>query len=145
MSNIAFAAGMAAKLILAPEVEEDIRSAYDWYEQRRIGLGEDFLTAVDAAFERIRRSPDMHGMVADGYRRALLRRFPYSVFYEHVGTTVTVYGVLHCSRHPQRWRERLRDRHASRRNIVPVSNPEPRRHLVRSPGQFQVLQSRAAQ
>jgi len=33
---------MAAKLVLAPEAEQDIAVAYDWYEMRRPGLGEDF-------------------------------------------------------------------------------------------------------
>jgi hypothetical protein len=32
---------MAAELIIAPEAEQDIAEAYDWYESRRVGLGED--------------------------------------------------------------------------------------------------------
>jgi hypothetical protein len=39
---------MAAELILAPEAELDLAEAYDWYELRRIGLGEEFLGCVDA-------------------------------------------------------------------------------------------------
>jgi hypothetical protein len=39
---------MAARLAVAPEAELDIAEAYVWYEQRRIGLGEEFLTSVDA-------------------------------------------------------------------------------------------------
>jgi hypothetical protein len=39
---------MIAELIFAPEVEGDIAEAYTWYEQQRIGLGEDFLGAVEA-------------------------------------------------------------------------------------------------
>jgi len=40
---------MAADLILAPEAEFDLAEAYAWYEQRRVGLGEEFLSSVDAA------------------------------------------------------------------------------------------------
>jgi hypothetical protein len=39
---------MAAKLIIAPEAEQDIDEAYTWYEGRRIGLGEEFMSCVDA-------------------------------------------------------------------------------------------------
>lgn len=45
---------MAAELILAPEAEQDIAEAYGWYEGRRLGLGEDFLSCVDACIEGIR-------------------------------------------------------------------------------------------
>jgi len=38
-------------------------------------------------------------------RRALLRRFPYAVFFEVVGTEVIVYGILHCARDPKAWRQ----------------------------------------
>ncbi len=34
---------MAAKLIIAPEAEQDLGEAYAWYEYRRAGLGEEFL------------------------------------------------------------------------------------------------------
>jgi hypothetical protein len=36
---------MPAKLIIAPEAEQDLAEAYAWYEDRRIGLGEEFLTS----------------------------------------------------------------------------------------------------
>jgi hypothetical protein len=69
---------MAADLILAPEAEQDIAEAYAWYEARRVGLGEDFLTSVDACLQAIRRTPEACAAVHEGYRRGLLRRFPYS-------------------------------------------------------------------
>jgi plasmid stabilization system protein ParE len=98
---------MAAKLALAPEAEQDIAEAYDWYELRRPGLGEDFLSCVDASIQYICRNPDLFAKVHDEYRRVLVRRFPYAVFYEHAEGTVTVYCVFHTSRDPDKWRERL--------------------------------------
>jgi plasmid stabilization system protein ParE len=98
---------MAADLIIAPEAEQDINEAYAWYEARRVGLGEGFLSAVDACIQAICRTPEMHSFVHGSYRRGLVRRFPYAVFYEYVGSTVTVYCVFHTSRDPDKWRERL--------------------------------------
>lgn len=98
---------MAAELILAPEAEQDLNEAYTWYEARRIGLGEEFLACVDACIQGIGRMPEMYATVHENYRRALVRRFPYAVFYEHNSNTVTVYCVFHTSRDPDRWRQRL--------------------------------------
>ena len=50
---------MAAKLIIAPEVEKDLTEASAWYESRRTGLGEDFLSCVDACIAAIIRMPEM--------------------------------------------------------------------------------------
>lgn len=98
---------MAAKLVIAPEVEQDLSEAYFWYESRRIGLGEEFLSCVDACIQAICRMPEMYAVVYESYRRGLVRRFPFSVFYEYANNTVTVYCVFHNSRDPQKWRERL--------------------------------------
>ncbi|MDZ7288316.1 MAG: type II toxin-antitoxin system RelE/ParE family toxin [candidate division KSB1 bacterium] len=98
---------MAAKLIIAPEAEQDISEAYAWYENRRIGLGEEFLSCVDACIQAICRMPEMYAVAHENYRRGLVRRFPYSIFYEYEDNTVTVYCVFHNSRDPQKWRERL--------------------------------------
>ena len=98
---------MPADLIVAPEAEQDIGEAYAWYEDRRPGLGEEFLSCVDASIQAICRMPEMHAEVHEHYRRALVRRFPYAVFYEYAGGRVTVYCVFHTSRDPFKWRRRL--------------------------------------
>ncbi|MGA3239371.1 MAG: type II toxin-antitoxin system RelE/ParE family toxin [Bryobacteraceae bacterium] len=98
---------MAAELVVAPEAELDITEAYVWYESRRVGLGEEYLSAVDASMERIRRQPAIYARVHEEYRRALIRRFPYAIFFEYAETAVTVYAGLHTSRDPEKWRLRL--------------------------------------
>jgi plasmid stabilization system protein ParE len=98
---------MAAELIIAPEAEQDIADAYAWYEGRRAGLGEEFMSCVDACIQAITRTPEMHALCHENYRRGLVRRFPYAVFYEYAEDKVTVYGVFHTSINPAKWRERL--------------------------------------
>src|SRR4051812_4565789 len=98
---------MAAELIVAPEAEQDLAEAYAWYEGQRTGLGEEFLRCVDACIQAICRSPEMHSTVHETYRRSLVRRFPYAVFYEYANDIVTVFCVFHSSRDPQKWRSRL--------------------------------------
>jgi plasmid stabilization system protein ParE len=94
-------------LIILPEAELDVAQAYVWYEEQEFGLGEEFLRCVDACIQFIRRNPEMYQVVHESYRRAVVRRFPYVVFYEHSDITVIVYAVFHCSQDPKKWRSRL--------------------------------------
>ena len=98
---------MAAELIVAPEAEQDLAEAYAYYEGRRVGLGEDLLTRVDACIHAICRTPEMHQKVHENYRRGLVRKFPYAVFYEYLDGVVTVYCIFHTSQDPTKWRLRL--------------------------------------
>jgi plasmid stabilization system protein ParE len=98
---------MAVELILIPEAELDLVEAYAWYEKRRAGLGEEFLSSVDARLESIRRQPELYALVHEAYRRALIRRFPFAIFYEYSEAEVVVYAVFHTSRDPEKWRQRL--------------------------------------
>ena len=107
ISSVGSEAVMAAEFIIAPEAEHDVSEAYSWYEERRFGLGEEFLSCIDACIQSIRRMPEMHAKVHQEYRRALVRRFPYAVFYEYDEGMVTVYCIFHTSRNPDKWRQRL--------------------------------------
>ena len=98
---------MSAELIIAPEAELDVAEAYHWYEGHRAGLGEEFLSSVDACLQRILRWPEMYPVVHEVYRRPLIRRFPYAMFYEHSEAAITVYAVFHTARDPRKWRQRL--------------------------------------
>jgi plasmid stabilization system protein ParE len=94
---------MAAELIIALEAQQDVADAYSWYEDRRSGLGEEFLGCVDACIQAICRMPELHAKVHEEYRRALVRRFPYTIFYEYTGGKVIVYSIFHASRDPKKW------------------------------------------
>lgn len=94
-------------LIILPEAELDLAQAYIWYEEQEFGLGEEFLRCVDACIQPIRRNPEAYQIAWETYRKAVVRRFPYVVFYEHSETTVIVYAVFHCSQNPRKWRSRL--------------------------------------
>lgn len=89
------------------EAEADVQEAMAWYEEKRRGLGAEFLLCLEATMERIARHPTSSRAVLGEVRRALLRRFPYSVIYVLEGETVLVLAVLHGSRNPDDLRKRL--------------------------------------
>ena len=98
---------MTRRLILRPEAESDVQGAYAWYEEREPGLGAEFLRAVEASLSSIERDPELYPKAYKRARRALLRRFPYALFYVVAPDLVEVVGCLHTRRHPRRWRSRL--------------------------------------
>jgi len=72
-----------------------------------LGLGEEFLGCVDGCLRSICRMPELYAKVHEDYRRALVRRFPYAIFYEYVDGKIFVYSIFHTSRDPKKWRERF--------------------------------------
>ncbi len=89
-----------------PEAERDVEQAYEWYEERRLGLGREFLDELDVVYERIARFPLLYAEVYRGLRRAPVRRFPLGVFYFFNEKEILVVAVAHASRRARVWRSR---------------------------------------
>ncbi|MFN0157681.1 MAG: type II toxin-antitoxin system RelE/ParE family toxin [Bacteroidota bacterium] len=88
------------------QAEGEFRDAVVWYEHQRVGLGSEFFLCIDETVERIRRSPTSFPIVHKNIRRAVVRRFPFAVFFETEKSEVRVLAVFHSRRDPSRWRER---------------------------------------
>lgn len=99
---------MTRRLILRPEAEADIAVAAQWYEERKRGLSLQFRAALDRTLSSIIARPELYARVHRELRRALLRRFPYGVFYLILPEAIIVLAVLHTSRSPSVWRARVR-------------------------------------
>ena len=95
------------RLRLTPEAELDLDDAYNWYRAQAPGLAVNFLAVVGTCLASIRRHPEAYQLVDPTMRRALLRRFPYAVFYEVEAVEIVVYAVFHCARNPRAWKRRL--------------------------------------
>ena len=96
---------MSQLQVRAP-AESDIADAVAWYDRQADGLGAEFIRALDASFASILRAPESYPVVHGEIRRALLRRFPYAVFYLLRDDAVIVIACLHGRRHPRRWQGR---------------------------------------
>ncbi len=97
---------MKPRLLLEPEAKADLAEAFDWYESQRPGLGSEYLAEVARVLEHIERGPEAYPIVQGQTRRALVRRFPYAVFYIIDPVLVAVTSVMHGRREPRRWQER---------------------------------------
>ena len=49
---------MTRRFIVSPRAERDVQAAYQWYESQRVGLGEEFLSAVEQKLSAVRAFPE---------------------------------------------------------------------------------------
>ena len=94
---------MAYRLKFSARAVREIGEAYEWYETQSLGLGEEFLAAVDLQLKRLEQAPLLYAEIIAGVRRALLPRFPYGVVYAVRNDLVHVLAVIHNVRSPRQW------------------------------------------
>ncbi len=95
-----------------PEASAELEDAAVWYESRRLGLGLEFVQAVDAALETIAHWPQIgrrvRGVPNDvAARRFPIKRFPYHVVYLEWEGVIRILAFAHDSRKPGYWFSRI--------------------------------------
>jgi plasmid stabilization system protein ParE len=91
---------MIRKVIVRPEAERELVEAHRWYARQYLGLGHAFLLSIDAAIQSICREPELYACIHKNIRRALVRRFPYGVFYLIDYEQIVVVAIFHVRRNP---------------------------------------------
>jgi len=92
---------MIQSVIVRPAAKRDIREARKWYRKISRDLSDDFIVAVDEAIDLARRHPLAFHQTHRTFRRVLLRRFPYALFYHLGDDRIIVVAVLHQARDPE--------------------------------------------
>lgn len=95
------------RLELRQEAEVEILDAALRYERERRDLGLRFESELDVTIRRITENPLQFPEIEPGVHRALVRIFPYGVFFLLEEPLVLVIAVLHLHRHPDAWKGRL--------------------------------------
>ncbi|MFI5454017.1 MAG: type II toxin-antitoxin system RelE/ParE family toxin [Isosphaerales bacterium] len=97
---------MSLPVVLRPEVEQDLLTARDWYDQQQDGLGDKFTAEISVVFDRLAEMPELYAVAWRDVRTCRPRRFPYVVYYRVLTDRVEVFAVLHGSRDPSSWQSR---------------------------------------
>lgn len=91
-----------------PAAQVEFDEAAEWYEIQEQGLREMFVYAVDETLLRVMDGPQHFPVVhGSNTRRALIRKFPYAVFFEVHRDRIIVLALFHTSRNPLVWRYRI--------------------------------------
>lgn len=98
---------MTRILAVSTLTEADLARAAAWYNLIRPGLGEDFVLCVEQALGRILDHPFAFAMILPEVRRALVRRFPYGLFFRVRPHRIEVEALFHLRTAPDRLGDRL--------------------------------------
>jgi len=93
-------------VVFTPAARAELIDAQHWYESEAPGLGRRFRAEIDSAIERISANPLQFPAVYRNVRRALLRHFPYMLFFVIEGDLLLLIACFHASRDPRQWQQR---------------------------------------
>lgn len=82
------------ELSFRPEVADDLVAAVAWYDDKRHGLGDDFLSEYLAAITRVHENPLRFAVAANGLRPCRLKRFAYIIHFHLDGRQIQVVAVM---------------------------------------------------
>lgn len=85
---------------------QDMREGARWYDERRAGLGEEFLALVDQALYAIEENSETGVAVNGQFRMKMLPRYPYGVVFRERSTCIHIVAVHHHSRDSGYWVQR---------------------------------------
>jgi toxin ParE1/3/4 len=88
------------RLALRPEARHELEQAVEWYETQLPDLGQQFRRGVYHAFDNIIARPELYPKSQGAARKAVLRRFPYLIFYLVEARRIVVVAVFHAKRDP---------------------------------------------
>jgi plasmid stabilization system protein ParE len=94
------------RTVVLDAADKELVEAARFYEQRTRGLGIDFLRELEHAIRRLIEYPESGIALPGGFRRRLLRRFPYGVLYKLEAEEIVIVAVMHMRRRPDYWRSR---------------------------------------
>lgn len=102
---------MSWRVVVRPEIEQDLTEAADWYDSRKEGLGERFISEVIHVLDAIAQNPFLRSRKhpRKNIRWRYPEHFPYRVIYEVVERekSVIIAAVLHAAKHDRHWKRRV--------------------------------------
>jgi len=91
-----------------PDASEEYTQAVKYYQSISPELGSRLYDEIERLILEVRRHPERFFRFSPPARRALSRRFPYSIIYLDQPDRIWIVAVMHAKRRPGYWRERLK-------------------------------------
>ena len=88
--------------------EKELDEAKEYYDIQYSGLGDQFLSEIGSALERIKQHPNAWHPLGKRTRRCQLKRFPYAVIYQVRGQGILVVAIMNLHRQPNYWQQRIK-------------------------------------
>jgi len=92
---------MVFKIVVSSLVESEIEETIEFYENRRKGLGKQFLLYFKGYLKILKTNPELFPIKKSPFYRELpLKKFPFVIIYEVFQDKVIEYSVFPASRNP---------------------------------------------
>jgi plasmid stabilization system protein ParE len=96
---------MPFTVVVSEPANEDTIAAYNYYEEKKSGLGELFLSNLQSLYLLLKEHPSANSLIAEDPHQLLrdvrLKRFPYVVVYEIQKNEVIIYAIHNTHKHPR--------------------------------------------
>ena len=97
---------MSLEILVSREASADIDVALSGFRDISPNLSERFKEELERVYSCIAEYPEIYPVVYKSFRRGLLRKFPYSVFYVILKSFILVVGVVHQAQDESTWKRR---------------------------------------
>ncbi len=98
---------MTPNILFRPGARQEFNEICNWYERHRDNLGQRFESRLNETLRVISESPLSFPVAYRDVRRALVRPFPYGIYYLFHEDIIHVLAVMHGHRDPKVWKSRL--------------------------------------
>jgi hypothetical protein len=80
----------------------DLAETTAWYNNEQPGLGDEFIEDFERTLAFITSQPTMYQQVSVTFRQAVLKRFPFSIYYSFEDGHIYILACLHNARERNR-------------------------------------------
>jgi toxin ParE1/3/4 len=87
--------------------EQDLQHAYSWVVEHRQGKEQSLLHDVESRLEQLASFPLSGRLYRGRYRRLLIPRYPFGIFYVVESNRIVVHSIFDLRRSPEKLAERL--------------------------------------
>lgn len=95
-------------LIINSFAQYDLKIAADWYAERKEGLDREFIEEIEKTIQKIIENPKQFAFIRNEIRMAIVKRFPFGIYYYVGEDIITVFAVFHFSRNPKVMKNRIK-------------------------------------
>ena len=97
---------MTLRIVFRGAAKSEFEDAAVRYDEQRPGLGEEFTIEIEQAVAKAAAAPERYPIIFGDIRRAVARRFPFSVYFRIRSDSMVVLAVFHGRRNPVIWKRR---------------------------------------
>ncbi len=95
------------RFIFHPEALSEYEQATIYYSKISKQLAVSFIDCIEMGIKKILEYPGGWQTIEEDVRRLLIKRFPFGIYYTIESDHVLIVAVMHMSREPEYWIERL--------------------------------------